>query len=371
MAVTTQALVSREVNVPPKLEEITLDAIQADEVLVEIHATGICHTDFSCMNGTLPSAFPSVLGHEGAGVVLEVGPNVTHVSPNDRVLLSFDHCRSCNQCDEGHPAYCTEWVARNFGQKRPDGSTTLASADGSTKIHGSFFGQSSFARHTVVSSASVVKVPADTRLDLFSPLGCGIQTGAGAILNTLDVQAGKSVAIFGVGSVGMSAVMAAKLRDAKIIIAVDLQPQRLELAKKLGATHTVVGSDPDVVAQIQAISGKNGVDYSVDCAGIPQVVEKALDCLGTRGKGATVGAPTPGVRAGVDVFSHLVMGRQYLGCCEGDSDTQKFLPYLIEQHAQGRFPLDEMVTYYPVAEYERAFKEVKEGKALKGVLLWN
>jgi Zn-dependent alcohol dehydrogenase len=121
----------------------------------------------------------------------------------------------------------------------------------------------------------------------------------------------------------MSAVMAAKLRDAKIIIAVDLQPQRLELAKKLGATHTVVGSDPDVVSQIQAISGKNGVDYSVDCAGIPQVVEKALDCLGTRGKGATVGAPTPGVRAGVDVFSHLVMGRQYLGCCEGDSDTQK------------------------------------------------
>jgi Zn-dependent alcohol dehydrogenase len=121
----------------------------------------------------------------------------------------------------------------------------------------------------------------------------------------------------------MSAVMAAKLRAAKIIIAVDLQPQRLELAKKLGATHTVLGSDPDVVAQIQKISGKNGVDYSVDCAGIPQVVEKALDCLGTRGKGATVGAPTPGVRAGVDVFSHLVMGRQYLECCEGDSDTQK------------------------------------------------
>ncbi|KAL3457461.1 chaperonin 10-like protein [Aspergillus heterothallicus] len=354
MAVTTQALVSREVNVAPKLEEIILDAIQADEVLVEIHATGICHTDFSCMNGTLPA----------------VGSNVKHVTKNDRVLLSFDHCGSCTQCDEGHPAYCNEWVARNFSQKRPDGTTTLASGDGS-KIHGNFFGQSSFARHTIVSSASVVKVPAETRLDLFSPLGCGIQTGAGAILNTLDVQAGKSVAIFGVGSVGMSAVMAAKLRDAQIIIAVDLQPQRLELAKKLGATHTVIGSDPDVVAQIQKISGKNGVDYSVDCAGIPQVVEKALDCLGTRGKGATVGAPTPGVRAGVDVFSHLVMGRQYLGCCEGDSNTQTFLPYLIEQHAQGRFPLDEMVTYYPVAEYERAFKEVKEGKALKGVLLWN
>ncbi|KAL4816985.1 chaperonin 10-like protein [Aspergillus spinulosporus] len=322
MAVKTQAIVSREVNVPPKLEEITLDDIRADEVLVEIHATGICHTDFSCMNGTLPAAFPSVLGHEGAGVVLEVGEKVKHVSKNDKVLLSFDYCGACSQCDEGHPAYCSEWVPRNFGQKRLDGSLTLADASGA-KVHGNFFGQSSFARHTVVSSASVVKVPSDTRLDLFSPLGCGIQTGAGAILNTLDVQPGKSVAVFGVGSVGMSAIMAAKLRNAKTIIAIDLQPQRLELAKKLGATHTVLGSDTDVVAQIQKISGSNGVDYSVDCAGIPQVVEKALDCLGTRGKGATVGAPTPGVRAGVDVFSHLVMGRQYLGCCEGDSNTQK------------------------------------------------
>ncbi|KAL4790370.1 chaperonin 10-like protein [Aspergillus venezuelensis] len=370
MAVKTQALVSREVNVPPKMEEITLDNIRADEVLVEIHATGICHTDFSCMNGTLPAAFPSVLGHEGAGVVLEAGEKVSHVSKGDKVLLSFDHCGACYQCDEGHPAYCAEWVPRNFGQKRPDGSLTLADSNGA-QLHGSFFGQSSFARHTIVSSASVVKVPTETRLDLFSPLGCGIQTGAGAILNTLDVQPGKSVAIFGVGSVGMSAVMAAKLRNAKIIIAVDLQPQRLEAAKKLGATHAVNGGDADVVAQIQKISGKNGVDYSVDCAGVPQVVEKALDCLGTRGKGATVGAPTPGVRAGVDVFSHLVMGRQYLGCCEGDSETQKFLPYLIEQQAKGLFPLEEMVTYYPVNEFEKAFKEVKEGKALKGVLLWN
>lgn len=198
-----------------------------------------------------------------------------------------------------------------------DGSLSLSAPDG-TQIHGNFFGQSSFARHTIVSGNSVVKVPSDTPLGLFAPLGCGVQTGAGAILNTLDVQPGKAVAIFGVGSVGMSAVMAAKMRGASIIIAVDLQPQRLELAKRLGATHSVVGSGEDVVAQIQKISGSNGVDYSVDCAGIPQVVEKALDYLGTRGKAATVGAPAPGKGAGVDVFSHLVMGRQYIGCCEGD-----------------------------------------------------
>ncbi|KAI9367697.1 chaperonin 10-like protein [Aspergillus egyptiacus] len=363
MAVTTRALVSREVNVPPKLEEITLDSLRPDEVLVEIHATGICHTDFSCMDGTLPAAFPGVFGHE-------VGDQVTQVQKNDKVLLSFDHCGSCPQCNEGNPAYCYEWFTRNFGQKRTDGSVSMATPDG-TKVHGSFFGQSSFARLTIVSSASIVKVPADTRLDLFCPLGCGVQTGAGAILNRLDVQPGKSVAIFGVGSVGMSAVLAAKLRDAKVIVAVDLQPQRLELAKKLGATHTILGSDDDLVAQIQKISGKNGVDYSLDCVGFPQVVENALDCLGTCGKGATVGVPSPGVRAGVDICSYLVLGRQYLGCCEGDSNPQKFVPYLMEQHAQGRFPLEEMITYYPVKDFEKALKDLKEGKTVKAVLVWD
>lgn len=255
-------------------------------------------------------------------MVLEVGQNVKHVQKGDKVLLSFDFCGSCTQCKDAHPAYCQEFTQRNFGQKRKDGSLTLSTSEGA-KLHGSFFGQSSFARHAIVTSASVVKVPSDTRLDLFCPLGCGIQTGAGAIFNTLDVQPGKTVAIFGVGSVGMSAVMAAKLRGAKVIIAVDLQPQRLELAKKLGATHTVIGSDNDVIAQIQKLSGSNGVDYSVDCAGVPQVVERALDCLGTRGKAATVGAPSPGLRAGVDIFAHLIMGRQYLGSCEGDSDARK------------------------------------------------
>jgi Zn-dependent alcohol dehydrogenase len=341
MSITTQALISSEVNTSVKLENIVLDSLRPDEVLVEIHATGVCHTDFACMNGTLPATFPSVFGHEGripflyeqntftdfqigGGIVLDVGRNIKHLQKQDKVLLSFDFCGSCQQCTSDHPAYCQEWAQRNFGQKRMDGSLSLSTADG-TKLHGNFFGQSSFARHAIVSGNSVVKVPAETPLGIFAPLGCGIQTGAGAILNTLDVQPGKAVAIFGVGSVGMSAIMAAKMRGASVIIAIDLQPQRLELAKKLGATHGIVGSDEDVVAQIQKISGSNGVDYSVDCAGIPQVVEKALDCLGTRGKAATVGAPAPGKRAGVDVFAHLVMGRQYLGCCEGDSVPAKVL----------------------------------------------
>lgn len=258
----------------------------------------------------------------GAGVVLQVGSKVKNVEKQDKVLLSFDSCGLCAQCTSTHPAYCQEAFQRNFGQKRMDGSTTLSTAGGA-KLHGNFFGQSSFAKHAIVSSASAVKVSSDTPLGLFAPLGCGIQTGVGAILNTLDVLPGKTVAIFGVGSVGMSAVMASKIREARVIIAIDLQPQRLELAKKLGATHTIIGSDEDVVAQIQKICGSNGVDYSVDCAGVPRVVETAIDCLGTLGKAATVGAPAPGQRAGVDIFAHLIMGRQYLGCCEGDSLPQK------------------------------------------------
>ena len=267
-------------------------------------------------------------------MILDVGKDIKHLKAQDKVLLSFDSCGSCTQCNSKYPSYCQEWAQRNFGQKRMDGSLSLATPDG-TKVHGNFFGQSSFARHAIVSGHSVVKVPSDTSLGLFSPLGCGVQTGVGAIMNALDVQSGKTGAIFGVGSVGMSAVMAAKMRGASVIIAVDLELERLKLAEKLGATHTVVGSDENVVAQIQAISGSNGVDYSVDCAGIPSVVEKALDCLGTRGKAATVGAPAPGKRAGVDVFAQLVMGRQYIGCCEGDSDPQKvqyWLPEFSPEH---------------------------------------
>lgn len=162
----------------------------------------------------------------------------------------------------------------------------------SVSMYSSFFGQSSFARHTIVHKSTIVKVDSATDLALFAPLGCGLNTGAGAILNTLDVQAGKSVAIFGVGSVGMSAVMAAKLRGAKEIIVVDLQQSRLDLAKELGATTTILGNDPELVAKVKQISPPNGVHYAVDCSGVPAVIERMVECLGTRGKAATVGAPT-------------------------------------------------------------------------------
>lgn len=257
----------------------------------------------------------------GAGKILSLGSNITSFSPGDAVLLSFAHCTTCLPCTSGHPAYCHAFTPLNFSGARPDGSSPISIA--SKPAYAAFFGQSSFARHAVVNASSMVKVPADTPLALFCPLGCGLQTGAGAVLNTLDVKAGSSLAVFGVGSVGLSAVMAGRMRGAKTIVAVDLNPARLEAAKGLGATHGILGSEGDVVEQIRKICPPNGVDYAVDCSGVPQVVETMVECLGTRGRAATVGAPTPGKKVSIDIFSHLIMGREYVGCCEGDSLPKK------------------------------------------------
>ncbi|ROT34503.1 GroES-like protein [Sodiomyces alkalinus F11] len=368
---TTTALVLTAIKGPFELREIHLNAINPDEALVEIHASGVCHTDLSCADGTLPGAPGAVLGHEGAGVVLEVGSAVTSVSPGDKVLLSFSHCETCGPCVSGHPAYCYDFNPRNFGGKRPDGSSAVVEADGTTPVFSQFFGQSSFARHALVHRSSLVKVPpqTNTNLALLAPLGCGVQTGAGAVLNTLDAREGSTLAVFGVGSVGMSAVLAGKMRRAKAIIAVDLQPARLELAKRLGATHAILGS-ADVVGEIREICPPVGVDFAVDCTGSTAVIKTMIDALGTRGRGATAGAPGFGSHVNVDVMEHLTYGKEYVGCCEGDSLPSKFIPYLIEMHAKGELPLEELITFYDVKDYEKAIEDSKSGKALKAVLKW-
>lgn len=260
----------------------------------------------------------------GAGTILEVGSDLKGFSIGDKVLLSFNSCSTCPECSAGHPAYCHSFPQMNFSGRRADGTQpfTLPSGD---KLYASFFGQSSFAKTAIVSGKSLVKVPASTDLGLFSPLGCGIQTGAGSVLNTLDVQKDQSLAVFGVGSVGLSALMAGKIRGANPLIAIDLDASRLELSRELGATHTILASDKDidVVKELASICQSNGVARAVDCTGSPKVVEQMIKGLGSRGKAATVGAPTPGITVPVDIFSHLIMGRQYVGCCEGDSLPEK------------------------------------------------
>ncbi|KAK3392725.1 chaperonin 10-like protein [Podospora didyma] len=382
MSRTTPALVVPELNGKFEMGEVYLSEMQPDEVLVEIHATGFCHTDLSCAQGLLPSAPGCVLGHEGAGVVLEAGSEVTNVAVGDKVLMSFSHCETCHSCTTGHPSYCYAFNERNFGGARAaashsPSSASMLSANGpdGKPLFSSFFGQSSFARHTLVHRSSVVKVGPDTDLALYAPLGCGMQTGAGAVLNSLRVREGSSVAVFGVGSVGMAAVMAAaKISRAEIIIAVDLQQSRLDLAKELGATHRVIGSDKDVVEQIRKISGVNGgiggVDYAVDCTGVQAVIRTMIDSLGTRGRASTVGAPGFGKEVSIDVMNHLTYGKEYVGCTEGDSNPAEFIPYLMEMQAKGLFPMDRFISYYDMKDYATAIEDTKTGKAIKAVLKW-
>ncbi|PKS08388.1 hypothetical protein jhhlp_005332 [Lomentospora prolificans] len=333
MSRSTTALTLTEINGPFEIREIKLDTIRPDEALIEIHATG-------------------------GGIVLQVGSEVTSVAPGDKVLLSFSHCETCGPCKSGHPAYCYTFNQRNFPGTRADGSRAMLSADGSKPLFSSFFGQSSFARHTLVHKSCLVKVPPETNLSLFAPLGCGVQTGAGAVMNTLDVKQGSTLAVFGAGSVGMSAIMAGKIRGAKTIIAVDLQPSRLDLAKRLGATHGVLGS-ANVVEEIRKICPPVGVDFAVDCTGSTKVIENMIESLGTRGRAATIGAPGFGMKVSVDVMNHLTLGREYVGCCEGDS-----LP------SEGKLPLEEMITVYDMKDYAKALEDSKAGVSLKAVLVW-
>lgn len=254
-------------------------------------------------------------------MVLEVGSAVKDVKKGDKVLLSYNFCGDCPHCTEGHPAYCESMIPLNFGGKRLDGTQTVSLAkDPSTPLFANFFGQSTFSRVALVSGSSLVRVPDSTSLELFAPLGCGLQTGAGSIFKSLNVKPGSKVAIFGAGCVGLSAIMAAKIRGAAMIIAVDIQPDRLEMARELGATHLLNGKDEDLLQQIQELCkpGK-GVDYALDCSGVLSVIETMIQSLGMRGRATSAGAPAPGQRVAVDVFSHLVTGREYVGCHQGGS----------------------------------------------------
>ncbi|CAK7226335.1 hypothetical protein SBRCBS47491_006195 [Sporothrix bragantina] len=376
MTRTTTALVVPELNGKFQLQQVSLEALQPDEALIEIHASGVCHTDLNCALGRLPCEPNAVLGHEGGGVVVEVGADVSEAAVGDKVLLSFASCGACAGCESKHPAYCYHFNERNFGGKRPDGTTAMFNTDrNGTKqpVHSTFFGQSSFARLAIVHKSSIVKVPANTPLELFAPLGCGIQTGFGAIVNALKVKKGSSVAVFGVGSVGLAAVMAAKAVGAATIIAVDLHAQRLELAKELGATHGVIGGSdqPKIVAEIREICPPAGVDFAVDCAGVPIVVETMVAALGMHGRAATVGAPGLGHYAKIDIMQHLFFGKEYVGCTEGDSNPPEFIPYLIDMHAQGKLPLEKIIKYYDVRDFETALHDAHAGTTVKAVLRWN
>lgn len=366
---TTTAAVVESGGAQFTLSTIDLDDPRPDEVRVKMVATGLCHTDLGVASGALPFPLPGVLGHEGAGIVEAIGANITRVEPGDHVLLSFTSCGHCGNCRDGHPAYCGTWLPLNLiGGSRPDGSSPLH-RDGAS-IGGHFFGQSSFAQHAVVDERSLVKVDADVALDLLAPLGCGVQTGVGAVWNVLEPRPGHTIAVTGAGAVGLSAIMAATLTPASTIIAVDRVADRLSLATELGATHTINAAEQDTAAALSEITQGAGVDGVVETTGNVGVLRTAVDALAPRGTAVIVGAPAFGTEVSLDVNA-MIPGRKVVGLTLGDSETQTLIPVLVDLVRRGRLPLDRLITHYSFEDINTAVADMVNGTTIKPVLRYS
>jgi aryl-alcohol dehydrogenase len=358
----TEAAVSRDGAPHPQIETIELDRPQAGEILVRVAACGVCHTDLVVHAGDGPK--PIVLGHEGAGVVEDVGAGVTTLAAGDHVVLSAAaHCGRCAACRRGAYPYCAEARERNFGGLRPDG-TSGASQEGE-RIHAHFFGQSSFARHALAQERSAVRVPDDLPLALLAPLGCGVPTGAGSVLFTFGLRPGQTIAVFGTGSVGLGAVMAARLAGASRIVAVDVVASRLDLALELGATHAVDARAGDPIGAIRGATG-DGADFTFNTTRSPTVYDWMLASLAAQGTAGFVGPPQEGWSP--DLATMMLGGRSVTGIVQGGVAADVIVPLLIDLHRQGRFPLQRLITEYTFERIADAFEDSEHGTAIKPVL---
>lgn len=343
------------------LQEVELAEPQANEVLIKIVATGVCHTDAVARDLAI-APLPAVLGHEGAGIVEKVGASVQGVAVGDHVVMSFAHCGSCPNCLTGHPTVCDTFNPLNFGGVQDDYTTRL-SKDGTELA--TFFGQSSFGTFAIAHERNVVKVDKDVDVSLLGPLGCGIQTGAGTVLNRIRPEFGSSIVIYGCGAVGLSALMAAKIAGCQHIIAVDVHDSRLELAKELGATHTLNGKHVDVVAEVKQITN-GGSNYAVETTGVPPVVKQSLNALRPLGTCAIVGV-TP--EMAIDVHNDIMAeGKTMMGVIEGDSVPRVFIPQLVDYYKAGMFPFDKLVKFYDFEQINKAFEDSKTGVTIKPIL---
>lgn len=364
--ITTQAAVLHQAGGQFAMETLTLNDLRDDEVLVKLVATGVCHTDISFMGRPFMVDKPVVLGHEGAGYVHAVGARVKHLKVGDPVVLSFDACGHCESCEDDHPAYCHDFIAHNFVAQRPDGTTAWQGPAG--PVRHAFFGQSSFATYSVCHERNAIKMADDRDLEMMGPLGCGFQTGAGAVLNVLQPRAHQSLVIFGVGSVGLAGIMAAAAMNARHIIAVDLKPSRLEMAQQVGATHVIRGDlCPDVVAEIKAITGA-GAHRSLDTTANMHVLRQAVQCLRPMGVCGFVGGAAAGSELAVDVRDVMIGGKVIRGIVEGDSNPSELIPRLVSMYRAGQFPMDRLIRYYPFEQIDQAIHDSESGDAVKAIL---
>ncbi|KAJ5626400.1 S-glutathione dehydrogenase [Penicillium lagena] len=361
MAATVDMLVCRELGGPYEIRKAKLGTLRDDELLVRIIATG----------GTTPVPLPLVGGHEGAGVVEQIGSQVEHIFPGDHVLLSFSTCGDCATCKRNMPAYCTNIWKLNFLGTRTDGTKAYRDAIDGTEISSHFFGQSSFAKKAIVRARSAILVAPDLPLQTLCILGCTLQTGAGTVLNQLQPPRGSSIAVFGAGAVGISSILAALLTPNLKIIAVDVLASKLHFAKMLGAHHTVNSSEKDLTAEILALTGGFGVERALDTTGNPEVIKTMLSVTAPGGTAASVGAPKMGTKIDIEPAIWITRGVSYIGVHQGSSRPQEFIPRLIQLWAEGHLPVEKMITKYSYTDIERAKSELQSGLCVKAVLLWD
>lgn len=366
---TTDAWIARAPGGDFELTGVTVPELRSDELLVRIVATGLCHTDLS-VRDTLPAEmFPRVFGHEGAGVVEAVGEDVEGYAEGDHVVLSFRSCRTCENCTRLGVGYCENTVVLNYMGYRLDGSTTLTEGEDS-QVQASFFGQSSFARHAVVSADNAVKVDADLDLTRLGPFGCAFQTGAGSVLNVLRPTAEDTFVVYGVGAVGLTAIATARSQGVGTVVAVDLKPERLEAAAGLGAVTIDPADlgDTPLPDRIREVTG-GGASHALDTTGVAAVIRDAVAALRPRGVITLLGLGDP--ELALDSVDIMMNGKVVRGSVEGDADPHAIIPELLRMAAAGDLPVDQLISTYSFSDLNRAAADLLSGAAIKPVLVWD
>ncbi|MDT5397680.1 MAG: S-(hydroxymethyl)glutathione dehydrogenase / alcohol dehydrogenase [Mycobacterium sp.] len=353
----------RTVGEPLQIEEITLAALAPDQVRVRIAASGVCHSDLSQATGVLPVGTPCVLGHEGAGVVEAVGTEVHHVAPGHHVVIAWvAACGECWFCLRGEVHLCRNSIRDSYSMPY---ATDAAGAPLFTSV-----GVSSFATATNCLARAVVPIDADIPLEIASLIGCGVATGAGAALNTAPVEHGSSVAVIGLGGVGLASLMAAKVRGAAELIAVDPVASRREAAISLGATHAVDPADGDVAKQIRAITGRRGADYVFEAVGRQATIETAVEATRRGGTTCIVGASPPDERISLSAYDLYMHGKILIGCQYGSVVPSRDFPLLLNLWRTGRLPLEQLITgRITLDEVNAAFEELTRGIGIRSVIV--
>lgn len=366
----TRAAVAFQAGKPLEVVEVDLEGPKAGEVLIELKATGVCHTDAFTLSGDDPEgAFPAILGHEGAGVVVEVGPGVTSVAPGDHVIpLYTPECRSCEFCLHPKTNLC-QAIRETQGQGLMPDHTSRFSLDGKPILH--YMGCSTFSNFTVLPEIAVAKVRPDAPFDKICYIGCGVTTGVGAVAFTMKVEAGATVAVFGLGGIGLNVIQGARLVGASRIIGIDTNPGKVPLATQFGMTDFLNPTElDDVVAEIVAMTG-GGVDYSFECIGNVQVMRQALECCHKGwGESCIIGVAGAGQEISTRPFQ-LVTGRSWRGTAFGGARGRTDVPKIVDWYMEGRLNIDDLITHtMPLEQINTAFDLMHAGESIRSVVCY-